>query len=180
MYQLIALRIQEPPYSLQLTNIAVSGADTADTVEQVDAALAMSGTRVIIIGLSLRNEGLGQQDDADYAAAVGVSYREGIQALVDQIEAGGAQAMIGGVYPFGRYASYDADVLFETDRTLARRAMPNDAPAGSAPQPSPLDPNPPSLPPWVQLAVPVFGLPQPDRRRRRALAWGNERKCGPP
>ena len=97
--------------------MALSGATTITSVAQLDAALASHTPRVVIIALSLANEGL--QESAWWSVeGIGQGYRQGLLALAQRAERAGAAVVIGGVYPHGAYTALQAQVLSETDATL--------------------------------------------------------------
>ena len=84
---------------------------------QLDAALATHAPRVVVIGLSLANEGL-QRAAWWSVEEVLQRYTKGLRRLARRVERAGATAVIGGVYPHGAYTPLQARVLFAADATL--------------------------------------------------------------
>ena len=74
---------------------------------QLDAALATHAPRVVIIGLSLANEGL-QRAAWWSVEEVLQRYTKGLRRLARRAERAGAAAVIGGVYPHGAYTPLQA------------------------------------------------------------------------
>ena len=86
-----------PPYLLSSHNAAIGGYDTNRSMDQLNEALAAHAPRVVVIGLSLANEGLVGSTTMAEALAVMDSFVSGLQALIARAEAAGASVMLGGV-----------------------------------------------------------------------------------
>ena len=86
-----------PPYLLSSHNAAIGGYNTNHSMDQLNEALAAHAPRVVVIGLSLANEGLVGSTTMAEALAVMDSFVSGLQALIARAEAAGASVMLGGV-----------------------------------------------------------------------------------
>ena len=111
-------------YGLNLVNVAESGRDTNTTIEMLEDALVEYTPRLVVIGLSLANEGLpwlaskGLSPTVENSQSIGQSYRAGLLTLAHLAEQANATVVIAGVYPHDRYAVNESAVLFETDAIL--------------------------------------------------------------
>jgi len=106
---------------VDLLNYAVSGSDTKACMKrwkQIKKS-KMKPPTVIIIGLSLANEGLPFSDYWDDGPrVVQKSFIDGLKALRKDMESLGCKVAFGGVYPFGEYSSEQYDILKDTHEQM--------------------------------------------------------------
>jgi len=106
---------------VDLLNYAVSGSDTKACMQrwkQIKRSKLKPPT-VIIIGLSLANEGLPFSEHwEDGLRIVQKSFIDGLKALKKDMESHGCKVAFGGVYPFGNYTSEQYDILKDTHEQM--------------------------------------------------------------
>jgi len=122
----LAAALAQPPYQLSLINAAVPGRTAQTTLGDLEAALAIHNPRVVLVGLSLANEGLRLTFDVAQAENIAQNYLSGLRAIAQRADQADADVIIGGVYGYGRpgdnwpsaFLPFQAQTLFETNATL--------------------------------------------------------------
>jgi lysophospholipase L1-like esterase len=110
-------------YGHQLINVSEVGANVGRTIERFPSVVAPEQPDIVIIALSLGNEGL------SYCAphqrrAVQRRFESGLQQLVKMTRELGASPILGGVYPHGDYSSEHAWLLKETHDRMMNWGVP--------------------------------------------------------
>ncbi len=91
-------------YGHQLVNVSEVGANVGRTIERFPSVVTPAKPDVVIIALSLGNEGLAYCSPHE-RRAVQRRFESGLQQLVKMTREIGARPILGGVYPHGNYNS---------------------------------------------------------------------------
>lgn len=111
-------------YGHQTVNVAVHGYTTQKTRADFQRLVASMKPDVVVIGLSLANEGLSWKS-ARLWRAVARSFQNGIRGLLAEVEAIEASAVLGDVYPHDAYTSrLQQKLLQDTHRMLLNTSVP--------------------------------------------------------
>ncbi|AFY92478.1 DUF1796 family putative cysteine peptidase [Chamaesiphon minutus] len=110
-------------YGHRLINVAEAGANVGRTIERFGAAVAPEQPDVVIIALSLGNEGLAHCPPHQ-RRAVQRRFESGLQQLVQMTRALGARPILGGVYPHGDYTSEHHWWLQDTHKRMLKWGVP--------------------------------------------------------
>ncbi len=103
----------------QLVNLSELGASVSTTIARFQQVVAPQQPDIVIISLSLGNEGLAYCPPHQ-RRAVQRRFESGLQQLVKMTQDLGARPMLGGVYPHGDYTPEQAWLLQDThDRMLS-------------------------------------------------------------
>ncbi len=106
-------------YGHQLVNVSESGANVTSTINRFPWVVAPEKPDIVIIALSLGNEGLAYCAPHERRAAQR-RFESGLQQLVKMTQELGARPILGGVYPHGDYNSEHYWLLRDThDRMLS-------------------------------------------------------------
>jgi lysophospholipase L1-like esterase len=104
---------------LSMCNAAVGGDHTGRCLRMLRAALPVCKPRWVVVGLSLGNEGLPWTRDAAEAEALVDRYIAAVRQIAAAAASAGAQVVVGGVYPHGRYRPHHLHALRRADAALA-------------------------------------------------------------
>ena len=110
------------PFGVTVVNCAECGANTAKTLERFDDILTQTSPDVVIISLSLNNEGLLRKGNSSVDACE--TFESNLRELVRRAEVAGARVLLGSVYPNGRYNHEHHAKLVESNAKLAFEAVP--------------------------------------------------------
>ena len=111
-------RILHQKYGHQLVNVAEVGANVSRTIARFDAVVTPERPDLVIIALSLGNEGFAHCNDLD-RRAVQRRFESGLQQLVKMTRDIGARPIFGAVYPHNDYQPEHRVLLQDThDRML--------------------------------------------------------------
>nr|WP_279611394.1 DUF1796 family putative cysteine peptidase [Thermostichus vulcanus] len=100
-------------YGHQLLNCSELGANVRRTLARFSQVVTPEKPDVVIIALSLGNEGLAFSPPKDYSA-IQKRFENGLQQLILMTEQIGALPILGGVYPHGDYTAEHHSLLWET------------------------------------------------------------------
>lgn len=110
-------------YGHQLVNVSEIGANVSRTIERFPLVIPPQNPDVVIIALSLGNEGFAHCPPCE-RRAVQRRFESGLQQLIKMIRELGARPMLGGVYPNGNYSPDHARLLWETHDRMANWGVP--------------------------------------------------------
>ncbi|CAK9077985.1 Lipase, partial [Durusdinium trenchii] len=110
-------------YGHRVVNVSQSGANTALTKERLKDAVAHLKPDIIIIALSLGNEGLAHCLPGERRAAQH-RFEQGLLDLISMALSMDAMPVLGGVYPNNDYNAETYAMLKETARTMATWDVP--------------------------------------------------------
>ena len=110
-------------YGHHLVNVAEVGANVGSTIARFTSVVTPEKPDVVIIALSLGNEGLAHCLPHQ-RRAVQRRFESGLQQLVKMTRKLGAYPILGGVYPHGNYAIEQYDLLQETHRHMLSWGVP--------------------------------------------------------
>jgi lysophospholipase L1-like esterase len=110
-------------YGHQLVNLSEVGANVSTTINRFPVAVAPEKPDVVIISLSLGNEGLAYCP-AHQRRAVQRRFESGLQQLIKMTRELGALPILGGVYPNGDYNSEHNWLLRDTHNRMLRWGVP--------------------------------------------------------
>jgi lysophospholipase L1-like esterase len=110
-------------YGHELVNVSQSGANTQVTKERFDEKVLPWRPDVVIIALSLGNEGLAHCPPGERRAAQH-RYEQGLLDLLKMVVAANASPVLGGVYPNGDYNDDTYQMMKETRRTMQTWGVP--------------------------------------------------------
>jgi Starch binding domain/GDSL-like Lipase/Acylhydrolase family/Putative papain-like cysteine peptidase (DUF1796) len=104
-------------YHHQLVNVSEVGANVSRTLDRFQSVVTPKKPDVVIIALSLGNEGLAACSPHD-RRAVQRRFESGLQQLVKLTREVGAYPILGGVYPHGDYAPEHTELLWDTHNRM--------------------------------------------------------------
>jgi lysophospholipase L1-like esterase len=107
----------------QLVNVAQIGTNVTTTRERFDQVVPAEQPDIVIIALSLGNEGLVHCPPAE-RYALQQHFEEGLSKLVQRVRDLGALPILGGVYPHGDYGPEHYRLLKDTQRHLQHWGVP--------------------------------------------------------
>jgi len=110
-------------YGHRVVNVSQSGANTATTKERLKDAVAQLKPDIVIIALSLGNEGLAHCPPSERRAAQH-RFESGLLELITMVLQMDAMPVLGGVYPNNDYNADTYAMLKETARTMATWNVP--------------------------------------------------------
>ncbi|MBW4515236.1 MAG: lipase [Timaviella obliquedivisa GSE-PSE-MK23-08B] len=110
-------------YGHRLVNVSEVGTNVSSTIARFASVVTPEQPDVVIIALSLGNEGLADCP-AHQWRAVQRRFESGLQQLVKMTRELGAYPILGGVYPHGNYASEHNELLQETHRRMLGWGIP--------------------------------------------------------
>lgn len=111
-------------YGHQIVNVAVHGYTTQKTRADFQRLVASIRPDVVVIGLSLANEGLSWKS-ARLWRVTARSFQNGIRGLLREVEAIQASPVLGDVYPHDAYVSrLQRQLLQDTHRMLLNTSVP--------------------------------------------------------
>ncbi|OLP99486.1 hypothetical protein AK812_SmicGene17945 [Symbiodinium microadriaticum] len=110
-------------YGHRVINVSRSGANTGTTKERFREVVAPLRPDVVIIALSLGNEGLAHCPPGERRAAQH-RYEQGLLDLISMTLALDAMPILGGVYPNNDFNAETYSMLKETARTMSRWDVP--------------------------------------------------------
>ncbi len=110
-------------YGHQLVNVSESGANVGSTIARFPAVVPPEHPDMVIIALSLGNEGLAQCPPHERRAAQR-RFESGLQRLVRMTRDLGARPILGGVYPHGNYSPEHYWLLKDTHNRMMTWGVP--------------------------------------------------------
>ncbi|WP_448563796.1 DUF1796 family putative cysteine peptidase [Trichothermofontia sp.] len=110
-------------YGHHLVNVSEVGANVGTTIARFPQVVTPEKPDVVIIALSLGNEGLAASPPAQYRA-IQRRFENGLQQLIKMVRECGAQPMLGGVYPNGDYSPGHYAILRDTQQRLLSWGVP--------------------------------------------------------
>lgn len=110
-------------YGHQLVNVSEAGANVARTIERFPSVVAPEQPDIVIIALSLGNEGLAYCRPHERRAAQR-RFESGLLQLVKMTRELGALPILGGVYPHGDYQSEQDWLLRDTHKRMLTWGVP--------------------------------------------------------
>ncbi|CEL94262.1 unnamed protein product [Vitrella brassicaformis CCMP3155] len=110
-------------YGHQLINESESGANVGRTIERFHQVVPKHKPEVVIVGLSLGNEGLAHCP-AHQRHAAKQRFESGIQHLIQLIKDINARPVLGGVYPNGDYTKDHYTLLKQTEAKMKGWGVP--------------------------------------------------------
>ena len=110
-------------YGHQLVNLSEAGANVSRTIARFPSVVAPEQPDVVIIALSLGNEGLADCRPHERRGAQR-RFESGLQQLVKMTRALGARPILGGVYPHGKYNSEHYWLLRDTHQRMQNWGVP--------------------------------------------------------
>jgi hypothetical protein len=118
----LAESLQEK-YGHQVVNLSEAGANVSKTIACFPSVIAPEQPDVVIIALSLGNEGLAYCQPHERRGAQR-RFESGLQQLVKMTRALGARPILGGVYPHGDYNSEHYWLLRDTHQRMLNWGVP--------------------------------------------------------
>lgn len=116
-------RTLQQKYGHQLVNRSELGATVSTTIAQFSNKVISERPDIVIIALSLGNEGLASSAPCQ-RPAIQRHFENGLKQLVKMTEELGARPILGGVYPRGDYSSGNCGLLRETNRRMLTWGVP--------------------------------------------------------
>jgi hypothetical protein len=110
-------------YGHQLLNLSEAGANVGRTIARFPSVVAPEQPDVVIIALSLGNEGLAHCRPHERRGAQR-RFESGLQQLVKMTRALGARPILAGVYPHGEYNSEHYWLLRDTQQRMLNWGVP--------------------------------------------------------
>ncbi|OLP17693.1 lipase [Leptolyngbya sp. 'hensonii'] len=107
----------------QVVNLSEIGANVSRTIDRFPLTIAPENPDIVIVSLSLGNEGLAHCAPHD-RRAVQRRFESGLQQLVKMIRELGAMPMLGGVYPNGDYGPEHHWLLRDTHNRMLSWGVP--------------------------------------------------------
>lgn len=115
-----ALRTQ---YGHRLINVSEVGANVGTTIARFPKVVTPEKPDLVIIALSLGNEGLASSPPTQYRS-IQRRFENGLQQLIKMTRACGAQPILGGVYPNNDYSPGHYAILRDTHQRLLDWGIP--------------------------------------------------------
>jgi Starch binding domain/GDSL-like Lipase/Acylhydrolase family/Putative papain-like cysteine peptidase (DUF1796) len=119
---LLAQALQEK-YGHKLVNVSEVGANVSRTIARFGSVVTKEQPDIVIIALSLGNEGLAYCPPHE-RRAIQRRFESGLLALVNMTRALGARPILGGVYPNGDYSPEHHWLLLETHNRMLDWGVP--------------------------------------------------------
>lgn len=119
---LLAQALQQQ-YGHQLVNLSDLGANVGTTIARFSQVVAPEQPDIVIIALSLGNEGLASSSPRQQRA-IQRRFENGLQQLVKMTRELGARPILGGVYPNGGYLLEHYNLLQETHQRMLGWGIP--------------------------------------------------------
>ena len=116
-------RALQQHYGHQLVNLSEIGTNVSSTIARFSQVVVPEQPDIVIIALSLGNEGLASSSPQQYRA-IQRRFENGLQQLVKLVREIGAVPMLGAVYPNGGYSSEHYRLLQETHQRLLTWGIP--------------------------------------------------------
>ena len=110
-------------YGHQLVNVSAIGTNVATTIARFSQVVGPERPDIVIIALSLGNEGLATSAPEQYRA-IQRRFENGLQQLIKMTQAMGARPVLGGVYPHGGYSLDQYHRLRETHQRMLTWGLP--------------------------------------------------------
>lgn len=110
-------------YGHRLINVSEVGANVSRTIDRFGSVVASEQPDVVIITLSLGNEGLAHCPPHQ-RRIVQRRFESGLQQLLQMTRALGARPILGGVYPHGDYTAEHYELLQETHKRMLQWGVP--------------------------------------------------------
>jgi len=110
-------------YGHQLVNVSAVGANVGTTIARFPQVVIPENPDIVIIALSLGNEGLASSVSAQHRA-IQRRFENGLQQLIKMTRECGALPILGGVYPNGDYTPEHYTILRETHQRLLTWGIP--------------------------------------------------------
>ncbi|KAL3899453.1 MAG: hypothetical protein SGPRY_012637 [Prymnesium sp.] len=120
--QLLSERVRA--HGLRMANFAVMSAGTSECLIDLHSATARCSPAVVIISLSLKNEGLVEAANDSAAWLVANRFLDGMRLLVSAVEAIGARPFLCGVYPNNKYERHHVRQLRRVNKEMAEWGYP--------------------------------------------------------
>lgn len=111
------------PNGHQLVNVSQLGANVSTTIARFAQVVAPYRPHIVIIALSLGNEGLAHCP-ANQRRMVQRRFESGLQQLINMTREMGAYPILGGVYPNGDYTSEHYELLLDTHHRMQTWNLP--------------------------------------------------------
>ncbi|MBW4667780.1 MAG: lipase [Cyanomargarita calcarea GSE-NOS-MK-12-04C] len=119
---LLAQALQQK-YGHKLVNVSEVGANVSRTIARFGAVITKEKPDIVIIALSLGNEGLAYCPPHE-RRAIQRRFESGLLSLVKMTRALGARPILGGVYPNGDYSPEHHWLLLETHKRMLDWGVP--------------------------------------------------------
>ncbi len=116
-------RALQQRYGHQLVNVSEIGTNVGSTIARFSQVVVPEQPDIVIIALSLGNEGLASSPPHQYRA-IQRRFENGLQQLVKLVREAGALPMLGAVYPNSGYSSQQYRLLQETHQRLLTWGIP--------------------------------------------------------
>lgn len=110
-------------YGHHLVNVSEVGANVGTTIARFPQVVRPEAPDLVIIALSLGNEGLASSPPAHYRS-IQRRFENGLQQLIKMTRECGAQPILGGVYPNGDYSPGHYAVLRDTQQRILSWGVP--------------------------------------------------------
>lgn len=107
----------------QLVNRSIIGANTATIIQELPEMIAAENPDIVIISLSLGNEGLAYCSPHQQQA-IQQRFENGLQQLINMTEKTGTRCILGGVYPHGEYTWQHHSLLKDTRKRMLTWGVP--------------------------------------------------------
>lgn len=111
------------PLGHQLVNVSVLGANVSTTIDRFPLVVAPERPDIVIVALSLGNEGLAYCPPHQ-RRAIQRRFESGLLQLVKMVKELGARPVLGGVYPHGDYTPEHTWLLRETHQRMLSWGVP--------------------------------------------------------
>ncbi len=102
-------------------NISIPGDTTQALINRFQSDLVPLNPEIVVIGLSLANEGLAK---AEEKATIAAQYVQRMKFLVEQCKERGYKPIIAGVYSHNAYTKEDLDYLLSVEQSLSTMGVP--------------------------------------------------------
>lgn len=119
---LLAQTVQQK-YGHRLINVSEVGANVSRTIDRFGSVVAPEQPDIVIIALSLGNEGLAHCPPHQ-RRAIQRRFESGLQQLLQLTRALGARPILGGVYPHGDYTAEHYGLLQDTHNRMLTWGVP--------------------------------------------------------
>lgn len=116
-------RTLQQRYDHQLVNLSEVGANVSRTIDRFSQVVKPQQPDIVIIALSLGNEGLAYCPASD-RLLVQRRFESGVQRLVKMVRELGARPMLGSVYPHGDYTPEHYNLLQDTHSRMLTWRVP--------------------------------------------------------
>jgi len=113
----------EQRFGHQLINRSIIGANTATIIQGLPEMIAAENPDIVIISLSLGNEGLAYCTPHQQQA-IQQRFENGLQQLINMTEKTATRCILGGVYPHGEYTWQHYSILKDTRKRMLTWGVP--------------------------------------------------------